>query len=914
MDSRETRPTISGFRQQNRQILGSFLRSLEHLDPWWISILSPVNGDSSTTLTSLLGFEHEVGLQFLAGTGLIKSSRGEHPSYSVVQVEWERFIVEEKLQDIMESVNRTSVGRSKFYFINYGKKDRLYHRPIDQFLSKKPLKAKQLFIIERQQKFHRQVSKALVATRFYNISEKEKKEEADNDSSESESESESKEVVAEKIAFVQDCYNMNNKDTPHLAKLLGDPDKVSKDYLNTLLLEMFKVIGSNSNVVNFEYKNSTKGCAIIVPQVKNYDSFKKQAKRSQWIRSLLGHIAGKDSTEDAAQWMITYLGKHYDASFTLASAAIGLPIVERMDAPSAEAMWSDANVNVVQQRIIRRHLRHHFGKRLFIPQTIFAEDRKHYSVDTYYDCFKYYKGGDKLLKPEKCPYWFRDPAEVVSVELAKLLDYTDSNLKATKLRSISLSPCTIVAGADQGQGSWRSWVKVSIESGQTIRERMASELDYDPKSSYIVSQVAHITCKKDHHEILSATVSDALSAGYEKLQSSSLVFIQPPSKKIKAIYVSKHAKDIKLEQDTEDDSKCRLSYFLLSDTENGFSMKHVHKETFDKASTVLLTIPSFSIFITGDLAFYADVLGMPSSSSYWCPWCLLSRPEWQTQPSEPPHERTATFLHDTYQAILQDEQNRLKATEKKGVSCGMHYKSLTPQDFVPPLLHMEIGMVNHAWDDFEQWIDDVVEMVPPHEQDARKEVIKAKEDLQIALSQREEDDKTMNIEIREKSAEVKVLKSELRKAREQTEKEELQITVMMLESMITHLKNSYKLSKDKVKDCQAAYAASKKKLADYKAERGKPEASIVAEIELYLEKLKISRAAYHGGDFNGVCCRRIVGNSKAIADNAQVILKQKNVCCDDTTIHKKVYEIQQLIGLLDAAFAYLNIYYLNEDE
>jgi hypothetical protein len=85
-----------------------------------------------------------------------------------------------------------------------------------------------------------------------------------------------------------------------------------------------------------------------------------------------------------------------------------------------------------------------------------------------------------------------------------------------------------------------------------------------------------------------------------------------------------------------------------------------------KASIVLLTIPLFSIFITGDLSFYADVLGMPSSSSYWCPWCLLSQPEWQTPPSKPPQECTATYLHDTYQAILQDEQNRLKATEKKG--------------------------------------------------------------------------------------------------------------------------------------------------------------------------------------------------------------------------------------------------------
>jgi hypothetical protein len=66
--------------------------------------MSPVNGDNSTTLTSFLGFEHQVGLQFLVGTSLIKRSSGEQPSYLVVQKEWERFILEEKLQDIMESV------------------------------------------------------------------------------------------------------------------------------------------------------------------------------------------------------------------------------------------------------------------------------------------------------------------------------------------------------------------------------------------------------------------------------------------------------------------------------------------------------------------------------------------------------------------------------------------------------------------------------------------------------------------------------------------------------------------------------------------------------------------------------------------------------------------------------------------
>jgi hypothetical protein len=65
MDSRGNIPNTYSFRQQNRQILGSFLRSLEHLDPWWVSIISPVNGDYSTTLTSILGYEHNMGWSFL---------------------------------------------------------------------------------------------------------------------------------------------------------------------------------------------------------------------------------------------------------------------------------------------------------------------------------------------------------------------------------------------------------------------------------------------------------------------------------------------------------------------------------------------------------------------------------------------------------------------------------------------------------------------------------------------------------------------------------------------------------------------------------------------------------------------------------------------------------------------------------
>jgi len=233
--------------------------------------VSPVNGDHSTTLTSLLGFEHDIGLQFLVGTGLIKRLGGDKPCYTIVQNEWEKFILKENLQDVIESVNWMSVMRSKYYFINYGRKARLHHRPIDQFSSKHPLKAKPLFIIECQQKFHRQLSNALVATCHYNPTAKEEKEE-DSICSESEEVILEEEPTQPTTTFVQDSFIINATETPHLAELLG-AQKVSKSFLNNLFLEIFKVVKSNPNTMDFEYKNGKRGRAIIVPKVKNYDSF-----------------------------------------------------------------------------------------------------------------------------------------------------------------------------------------------------------------------------------------------------------------------------------------------------------------------------------------------------------------------------------------------------------------------------------------------------------------------------------------------------------------------------------------------------------------------------------------------------------------------------------------------------------------
>jgi hypothetical protein len=147
---------------------------------------------------------------------------------------------------------------------------------------------------------------------------------------------------------------------------------------------------------------------------------------------------------------------------------------------------------------------------------------------------------------------------------------------------------------------------------------------------------------------------------------------------------------------------------------------------------------------------------------------------------------------------------------------------------------------------------------------------------------------------------------ELRKAKstEHERREDLRTRIVLLTVFVDDLKSQYSQCKEKVKNFQKQLTESKNVLAALKAERGKPEASLVAEIELLLDNFNISRASYHGGDYNGVCCRRLANNCNTIAEESKIIvLAKKDARCDEATVNKKVDEIEQLLGLLDAAFA-----------
>jgi hypothetical protein len=269
-------------------------------------------------------------------------------SFSVLHEELELFINQERLQDIMEMVNRSSVSRSKYFFILYGKKEKLSHRPIDQFNGNRLRLKKNLFITAWQKKFHQKVSDMLLSLRS---SDEWRKKSSDVEDFPEEWAHESSLVLDEGTVAVDETslespsqlweedYVIDVKRHPNVFLLIGEggggkPLRV----LTAIFAELLSTLGNNNHYVDFHYLSGRKGRMLIVPQVKSIHAFMEQAQKLRWIDYMLEHLAGPGfEKDDAAEWLSYFLGKKYDASYTLASEALGLPLVERLDDASAQA-------------------------------------------------------------------------------------------------------------------------------------------------------------------------------------------------------------------------------------------------------------------------------------------------------------------------------------------------------------------------------------------------------------------------------------------------------------------------------------------------------------------------------------------------------------------------------------------------
>jgi hypothetical protein len=68
-------------------------------------------------------------------------------------------------------------------------------------------------------------------------------------------------------------------------------------------------------------------------------------------------------------------------------------------------------------------------------------------------------------------------------------------------------------------------------------------------------------------------------------------------------------------------------------------------------------------------------------------------------------------------------------------------------------------------------------------------------------------------------------------------------------------------------------------------------------VELTLAKFLISHAVYHGGNFNGVCCQRLVQHAKEIFGEIKLVLvSKKDNCCEESAINNKMETVEDTLA------------------
>jgi hypothetical protein len=133
-------------------------------------------------------------------------------------------------------VNRTAVAGQRYFFINFGSKTRLSHRPIDQFNGGMEKHNVGTYLAARQRKLRRDLSDMVLSLRTYDDSRTERptkvaSEEAEEYDSE-DSEEEKDATTSPSVVWEEDTVCINPSKCPNLFKVV--PQKCPKRYITAL--------------------------------------------------------------------------------------------------------------------------------------------------------------------------------------------------------------------------------------------------------------------------------------------------------------------------------------------------------------------------------------------------------------------------------------------------------------------------------------------------------------------------------------------------------------------------------------------------------------------------------------------------------------------------------------------------------
>ena len=365
--------------------------------------------------------------------------------------------------------------------------------------------------------------------------------------------------------------------------------------------------------------NDSRTSLVEVPRSAKQSGFKKQARRTRWVHRALECVRrynrdelvdegtndndnGMDDDEvaytndDAARWLITYLGDYFPKEFVKSAQALDMPIHQgKMDAEYTIAMWSDAGVGVAAQRIIMKYFLSYFGYKFTVPESSINKLAVH-SVPPIVGTIEYM---DNTLD-----YWYKDLGSLLTGQIA--------GEHRNQPAGFTYESVDFVIGADHGQGSFRAGVKVIYRNA-----------DRSIKATAIYG-LGEIECAKDTGELLALAFLPRLNAAlkriirYQRDENGNLVSDGTLRVYSQGANEADEAEGNADEAGEAEGNANEVSFYAILDP----------TEQPNVNATLVLNVP-IRIFITGDLAFYATVLGKEGMDKAHCLWCKLKRSEWQ---------------------------------------------------------------------------------------------------------------------------------------------------------------------------------------------------------------------------------------------------------------------------------------------
>ena len=696
-------------------------------------------------------------------------------------------------------------------------------------------------------------------------------------------------------------YTNNTTDTSYpLLKSLKIPTTCSFDSpldaikISNVLREVTMLHKDNDREMTFHWANGRQAYMTIIERIKNRQYLTK--KNRDWFMDILSHMNPTDVGEAAACLCSWLLNKFQDQYEDVGKKA-GLVRLKKLNGVQLTAALDEANMTHNAGNIFLRHIHHHTGFRLAEPL------KKMVELGDYPYAIKFGKAKiekEKGKKEEKVKYWTMCLCEALKENLQRLLNNSEEDI--TKLTKFGYErngekTVDVIAGHDHGDDAYRGVARINLLS--SAERRKSGRID----TGSCQITFAKTECKKDTYEITNLTAAEIRDA-FKKIKES--------------------------------------MFLAVKDDEGVVSIKIVKKRHHFDTDRCWVLIPGFTLFICGDLAYYAIAMGRDGSAGCRCPYCHLSLREFGDKDKEgipltlDKLNKAAIAYHDP------DDD-----TDTLGVK---HPPQLQEENFryISPVLHCEIGTVDKVLMNMLYFIDLYVQHLPNVEIGRRKKLKELEEKLdelkkkvdEVATAKKEFTKKRVAAKkiIKRKETLVRAVKKKLRKTNLSPEiRLKHTDTIRDLEKEISQQQVIFKENKDLAAYAVIEYnereelrlATSKevtklrKMCNQMKKDRKGDKDGMEALIEDILRQIaQIRPEAYHGGTLNGMSCQKLLANAgqimKRISDLCSEMWVKRNIegyaMIPQEELTKRMDLYKELFGVLDVVFSLLRQPAPTEDE